>query len=247
LESKINFVGVGSMRCGATSVFERIIHGTNIEPPIDFRTRQDRFCHKEVRAFLRYVSDYEYEGFFPTEGTVRGEWTPMYILYEGVLKRIKNYNPDMKIIYSVRDPIDRIISTYNKHIGNCSIIEAINKSSKSPLKQGEHFTKALVYGSMYSDHIKRIYKLFPRENVFIIKFEDMIKDQDVVIDNLLNFLGAKKIVKHKQRYQKANMSYANDLKRSEVSCLLKDCLIEDTKEFVELTGIDYRSSYDYTN
>ncbi len=46
------------------------------------------------------------------EGQVRGEATPIYIYWPEALERIRTYNPDIKLILLLRDPIERTYSAW---------------------------------------------------------------------------------------------------------------------------------------
>ena len=54
----------------------------------------------------------QYHRNFPRwrQGQVRGEATPIYIYWPEALERIRAYNPDIKLILLLRDPIERTYS-----------------------------------------------------------------------------------------------------------------------------------------
>ena len=45
-----------------------------------------------------------------------GEATPIYMYWKNAIKRIYNYNSDMKLILVLRNPIDRAFSHWNMEV-----------------------------------------------------------------------------------------------------------------------------------
>ena len=60
----------------------------------------------EINA--RYVGFYDLD----VEGTFRGEATPIYLYFKEIAAEVKRYNPDMKIIVLLRNPVERAVSHY---------------------------------------------------------------------------------------------------------------------------------------
>lgn len=104
------FLGIGAMKAG-TSTIHRYMEA---HPEI--------YALKEVDFFLEHsnkakISQTEYESLFPASYAVRGEYATHYDhgLY---LQRIRKTYPDIKLIYSLRHPIDRFISDVRHMLTN---------------------------------------------------------------------------------------------------------------------------------
>jgi hypothetical protein len=109
-----------------------------------------------------------------------GEASPIYLDSPGVAKRIASFDPEAKIIVSLRDPIARAVSGYQMWVRS-------GKEQRSPnlaLRPGERW----VEGSMYAPKLETYYEYFPHENIKVILFEDLVKDATKVVCDLFGFL-----------------------------------------------------------
>jgi hypothetical protein len=104
------FLVIGAMKCGTTSLYYYLAE----HPEIGMSRR------KETDFFLGTHGSWDrgcdwYTRQFPDDAPARGECSPNYTkrhLFDGVPARIKSVCPDVKLIYLVRDPIERTISHY---------------------------------------------------------------------------------------------------------------------------------------
>lgn len=115
----------------------------------------------------------------------KGEFTPRYMLYLQSLVRIKRHYPNVKIIISLRNPVDRAFSQYRYFRFN---------KKKEPER---NFNDALVgfykedylTKSLYHNQLINVFNLFPSENIYICIQEKITKDPKKHIKDLYNFLG----------------------------------------------------------
>lgn len=115
-----------------------------------------------------------------------------YCMSPEALKRIHQYNPNSKIIIVLRDPIDRLISSYNYFrtlgIEKRTLPKAIDDElSHNISPQHEHFASYMRHGE-YATIIKSIYEIFSPSNVLICLFEEVISNTKAEIARLCNFL-----------------------------------------------------------
>ena len=105
------FLVIGAMKCGTTSLYYYLAE----HPEIGMSRR------KETDFFLAEHGTWDrgrgwYERQFPGAAPVRGECSPNYTkrhLFGGVPARIAAVCPDVKLIYLVRDPVERAASHYH--------------------------------------------------------------------------------------------------------------------------------------
>lgn len=106
---KPSFLCIGAQRCGTTRL-HRIL---SEHPDIKMTKSGVGAFDKEIHYFDRFVLNKSltwYENHFSNSG-VSGEITPAYsTLSEASVKSIKQYLPDAKILFVVRNPLDRIWS-----------------------------------------------------------------------------------------------------------------------------------------
>ena len=85
-----------------------------------------RCSHKEVhffddeKYFKKNKVNYEvYHKYFTNDNSkIKGESTPIYMYWSLAMKQIYEYNPQIKIIAVLRNPIERAFSHWNKERNN---------------------------------------------------------------------------------------------------------------------------------
>ena len=120
--------------------------------------------------------------------------SPLYIYNREVPARIRELNPEAKFIFILRNPIDRAYSHYWNSVRygyeNLSFEEAVEQEQERISKNSD-FRRHYSYldRGKYTEQLLRFYKLFPRENILVLFFDDLKKSY-VNIGNLCgNFLG----------------------------------------------------------
>ncbi len=141
---------------------------------------------KEINYFNKYYysrsSDW-YEKQF-SGSMLSGEATPAYSWihkYPEVPSRIYQFNPNVKIIYLLRDPIDRIIShlhhdLYRDRIKLEDIPEILFKDS--------HYINSSKYWYQLSNYLK----LFPSDQLCLIQTEDLRNKPYETLNEICKFL-----------------------------------------------------------
>lgn len=107
------------------------------------------------------------------------------------LKRLKEHNENCKIVFIIRNPVDRAFSSYlmEKREGfidfdSEKILDIID--SDDPYDRN-YFRKFIGLG-MYSKHLKNIYSNFPKENVLVFTFEELKSDAQQVCTTIFKAL-----------------------------------------------------------
>ena len=145
-----------------------------------------------VSYWLRARSDEWYARLFrgaKAKGLVAGEITPAYAtLDETVLRRIKRLNDNIKLIFVMRDPVERAWSAVNnaakKGAADASSVE---KSIKRARESGA------AARSAYADTIKRLEAVFPANQVHYCFFEDLRDRPEALTSDLFSFLGVEPV------------------------------------------------------
>ena len=145
-----------------------------------------------VSYWLRARSDKWYSRLFhdaKARGLVAGEITPAYAtLDETVLRRIKRMNDNIKLIFVMRDPVERAWSAVN----NAAKKGAADASSveKSIERARESGTAAR---SAYADTIRRLEAVFPASQIRYCFFEDLRDRPEALTSDLFSFLGVEPV------------------------------------------------------
>ena len=118
-----------------------------------------------------------------------GESSPMYMYGDGVIERIKKYNPEMKMIAILRQPIDRLYSRYmhlsreNRVPSEC-FRDALNKNNIWWVRND------LVNEGFYYKHLKKFYDVFDENQIKVFLYDDLKHDQSKFLRDIYNFIGA---------------------------------------------------------
>ncbi len=171
---------IGAMKAGTTSLYEFMAGheqiGVSAEKETDFF-----IAEKNWRRGLDW-----YHNLFRPGFRIYAEASPNYTkrkLFSGVPERIAGVIPDCKFIFLSRDPVKRAESHY-RHAAQSGIDVA--KVQDLP---GSRTLQNLVDASSYSAQLAPYLDLFPRESFLLLRFEDLIQDPAVALEQVSSFLG----------------------------------------------------------
>jgi len=199
-----NFFIVGAPKSGTTNIsyylmqHPQVFMPENLEPYYFARLDIPQNYEREI------ISDEKkYLDLFKNTKSCRaiGESSPVYLYCPHSALEIKNRFPNSKIIISLRNPIEIAYSEYFslKFMGfdkNRSFNELLD-SSKEQLDQNEFHIDSLLEAGFYSKHIKRFQKIFSKNQIKIIIFEEYIKNTIPTINSILSFLDIDKSIAFK--------------------------------------------------
>lgn len=176
---KVNFMIIGAMKSGTTSLSFHLSRHPEVCFCID--KEPDYFSRNE--NWKEGISGY-HSLFKPKPGQILGEASTMYTMrpdYMNTEQRIFEYNPEVKLIYIMRDPVDRIISHYAHNL-------ARKRVGTDPEK--EVFSrKSYIKRSLYHYQIEPYLQRFQRESLLLLTFEEFIKDPQKTLVTVSEFLG----------------------------------------------------------
>jgi hypothetical protein len=175
-----NLVVIGAGKCGTTSLHSYLA----LHPQISM-TRQKElkfFTHDDWR---RRVSWYEAQ-FEP--GEVRGESSPNYTMFpfeSSAAERIAELIPDTRLIYLVRDPIERAIASY---VELCALnIES--RSIADALGDLDDPGNPHLCASRYATQLNRYLRCFDRERILVLDQADLLRAREATLAETFRFLG----------------------------------------------------------
>ena len=107
------------------------------------------------------------------------------------LLQVKEYNPDIKVVVVLRNPVDRAFSAFDYCRGmgiepykNFEDAVYINDPSRFNGNEKHKRNCDYIGWSMYAEHIKNIYSIFPAENIHVFLFEEMITDLNAYLNKI---------------------------------------------------------------
>ena len=186
-----DFIGAGFQKCGTKALSNNLSQHPSITIPR--RNRGDKQCY-EFNFFRKDSNSAKlgldwYTSHFKDDGGLWGEISPNYSWEAGEsAELISKLLPDVKLIFTLRNPVDRAYSAYNMY---CQVYP--RSKDWSDWKHTEDFMWNLQNGFfstlVYVDALKEYEKRFPRENIHIVIQERLSKDGQSEYSKIFDFLG----------------------------------------------------------
>jgi len=174
-----NLVVIGGLKCGTTSLH----HYLNLHPEVEMsRPKELNFFVAELNWPLG--ADW-YASHFSGRAPIRGESSPHYTnrpRFEGVAERMRSLLANARLVYMVRDPIDRMLSHYLHNVGGGYEERALTDAFADP--EG-----AYVRRSLYSFQLEPYLEEFGRERIEVVTREELKRDRPGTMRRVFAFLG----------------------------------------------------------
>ncbi|HWC10645.1 MAG TPA: sulfotransferase, partial [Acidimicrobiales bacterium] len=170
-----DFLGIGALKA-ATTYLDVLLRG---HPDLCLPDHV-----KEVQFFNRHYDRGAewYAGLFSCpDGRLRGEISPQYLTDERCAPRIAALLPDVRLLVSIRDPVQRAYSQYKHWVeerGYREPFETFLADHPAALSRGEYFRSL----SRYLDH-------FPMERLHVVLAEELVGRPGPVLAGIFTFLG----------------------------------------------------------
>ena len=176
---RIGFIGIGAQKCASTWLHDVLAGHPQLALPSSAK-EIDFFSYHYDFGFQWYERVFE-----RMEHTVlAGEVSPSYFHGQGVAERVARYNPKMRIILIVRDPISRAVSNH-KHEVRIGHLRGPDRSFEFGLRNNPSY----IEQGLYAKHLKAWLQWFSRDQIFVKKFEDLVADADGTLRQICRFLG----------------------------------------------------------
>lgn len=174
----VDFMIIGAQKCGTTSLAEQLAR----HPQICFcRTKEPGYFNATV-DWQAHLTDY-HRLFSPVNGQRCGEASTMYTFlpeYRGTPERLHAYNPRLKLIYIMRQPVERVISNFAH--------ELVRRTVKGAPEAVVFSDPGYINRSRYGVQLRPYLALFARENVLPLIFEEYTANQVAALQQVADFL-----------------------------------------------------------
>lgn len=238
LNRKFDFIGIGTKKSGSSAMWNFILQHPNVySDHADYGfSKEPNYFNTDCKDTLptKFDTLYDYWNSAPSDQLL-GEFTITYIESKAVLEKIKNHNPNVKIIAILRNPADRFYSEFNMH--NNVKMEWRNESVEQ-LLQGENWTEhSHIQKSLYADKIKSVFDVFDKDRVHFVKYEEFLDDPQKTMDEVFSFLGVNpSLYTHIDR-KIHTIPYIESLRESSRKTLI-DFFMSDIVQVEQLLGWD---------
>ena len=194
LDARIDFIIVGAQKAGTTALFDHL----SDDPALSLsKVKEVHFFDDESLDWSRPDYGAYHAQFDWSQDKPRGEATPIYMYWPGALERIAAYRPDIKLVLMLRDPIERAWShwrmEYSRGVESLPFAVCIRRGRQrlfdgAPWGHDREFS--YVERGFYADQIERLFGLFPRDQVLILRADDLQSNPDTVLSRFNAFVGA---------------------------------------------------------
>jgi hypothetical protein len=203
-----DFIIIGAQKAGTSSLYRYLADHPLIEPAVA----------KEVHYFDWHFHRGAswYRAHFPTVAArwrsrmqgrplLTGEASPYYLFHPHAPQRVKALVPGAKLIVLLRDPVERTISAYHHQVRagteSLSIAEALARESDrlsediarlavdASHRGFAHRRFSYMARSVYAGQLEAWLRLFPREQLLILRSEDFFERPADVFAAVLQYLG----------------------------------------------------------
>jgi hypothetical protein len=137
----------------------------------------------------------DYEALFDAAppGSLCGESTPLYLYDRDAVQRIRATIPDVRLIAVLRDPVERAHSNWT-HLWSAGLEPIGDFVRACAEEQGRinagwasfwHYTGL----SRYGEQLQFLFSVFPREQVLVFRYRELVGAPARTLDRICDFLG----------------------------------------------------------
>jgi hypothetical protein len=200
-----NLIIIGAQKCG-TSVLHYYL---SLHPEVSMSKPKELNFFIEERNWARGHDWYRAQ--FDPDAHVRGEASPNYTAHpqhQGVPERMHSIVPDAKLIYLVRDPLERMaahwVHNYAKRREKGSLAETL-----------AHPNTSYVERSMYAMQLERFREHYPSEQILVIQQSELRHERIPTLRKVFEFAGVDPDFNHprfeQERHQTSRKTRATRL------------------------------------
>jgi Sulfotransferase domain len=192
---RLDFILAGAQKSGTTALHNFLSR----HPDITMGDQQEMHFFDNDTMF---ASDVDYEQLhkhYPllAPSTIAGDCTPSYMYHEPAVERIWKYNPEIKLLIILRNPVERAFAHWNmqrfKGREPLDFFDAVREEQTriggAPPAEARRF--AYIDRGFYGRQLARIFKFFPRDQVKVLKSEVFKTNPAETLASIFSFLGHK--------------------------------------------------------
>lgn len=232
----------------ATSTLSSILRG---HPEVARAARKEmHFFDDEARDWD--APDYAEYGAERTadQQRIAGDATPIYLFWPRAIERMRAYSPDMRLIASFRDPVERAFSQWMMKVDRGGSLPDFDElvalgldvedPASPPWHAGHRRGRAVVARGFYGHQLREGLRHFPREQWLLVDFVDVVTQPEAVRDRLTDFLGLHRFRRpHDNRVRHQTKPIGGRPGPSAATLeRMAGAFADDLAEFERLSGID---------
>lgn len=175
------FIIIGAMKSGTTTLFRHLAE----HPDIDMSREKETDFFIAEKNWKRGLSWYGAQ--FSREDAIRGEASPNYTKardFPGVPERMATICPEAKLIYILRDPVERAQSQFSH-----SVVMGGLSGNLDGFEDSAEYAHILD-GSLYAKQLELYLAHFEQSAILVLDFADLVRDSQSTMDRITDHIGA---------------------------------------------------------
>ena len=192
MSKRLSFLVCGAQKSGTTALAaylrqHPVIHLPETKELHFFDDESQAWPHPDLNALHRHFQDAK-------EGQLWGEATPISLYWDPSAKRIWRYNSAMRLIVILRNPIERAYSHWamEHRRGNDPLpfhlaLEQEETRCREALPF-QHRVFSYIDRGFYSAQLRRLWRFFGREQVLVLRQEDLRISPQTCMDRIWQHL-----------------------------------------------------------
>ncbi len=237
----VNFAICGTQKGGTSALYSYLRE----HPEICMADRKEVHFFDNESLFVKGKADYsQYHAFFNPKASHRlvGEATPIYMYWHDAPRRMWEYNPNMKLVVVLRNPVDRAYSHWNmeqsRNAETLSFWDAIQNEELRCREAlpSQHRVYSYVDRGFYLEQLTRLWRYFPKDNVLVIKNEYLKDQPGACLRDVCGFLGVDRFesVNPKQVHSRPYSSDIGDKEKEHLQLIFQ----HEIREMERVLGWD---------
>lgn len=197
----ISFLICGAQKSGTSALHEYLKHHPEVSLS---KTKELHIFDNDNRDWTKVgieKIDSEIKRYYDCDGINKkiGEATPSSMWWKPAMKRISEYNCEMKLIAILRNPATRAYSNWQMEVnkgrekGKMPLTLKLEEERCRCALPNQHRVYSYLSRGMYTEQIKRIWKYFPRQNLKLIKQESLLEKPSDTLNDIYDFLEISRI------------------------------------------------------
>ena len=198
---------VGAQKCGTTA----LAHFLSQHPEICMESPKEAHLFDSPEYSCDWSPeqiDERYRPYFShfAGEAIRGEATPIYMFLPEIAGELKRYNPDMKLIVLLNDPVERAVSHYymeknrdkeHRPLWLALLSEPIRLRRCKDARAHGSAIRVCSYRQrgLYSLQLRNLYRFFDTDRVLVVRTRDLQTHHRAVLRRVFAFLGVSEHVR----------------------------------------------------